>query len=71
MNTKNIHLVGIVCVFISAKLQGANNLTIVHVVNVLGHKQFTSSQIFEEEFKILSCIFKGSSLQRTVFSVLM
>lgn len=53
----NIHLVGIVCCFITAKLMGKKGLTLRHVEVGLGHSKFSVLEILGEEEKILKMIF--------------
>jgi hypothetical protein len=53
----NIHLVGIVCCFITAKLMGKNYFKLECAVVGLGHNKFTKRDILMEEERILKIIF--------------
>ncbi len=43
VHTDNIHLVGMVCCFISAKMKGTTSLRLRHLIVVLGSCKYTST----------------------------
>ena len=52
-NEKNLHLIGLTCMYISSKMEDIIPLHMVHIKTKIGHDKFTSNQIIMMERDIL------------------
>lgn len=56
LTDKDIHLLGIVCMFIACKMQESSNLTLKQVYEKIAAKKFSVKDILQAELKILATI---------------
>ena len=52
----DIHLLGVVCIFIASKMEDIAPLRMVHIVQTISHNKFKAEQIEKKERDILSTI---------------
>lgn len=52
----DIHLIGVVCIFIASKMEDIAPLRMFHIVQTISHNKFASTQIEKKEREILSTI---------------
>ena len=52
-NEKNLHLIGLACMYISSKMEDIIPLHMIHIKTKIGHDKFTSNQIIMMERDIL------------------
>lgn len=52
----DIHLIGIVCIYISSKMEDIFPIKMCHIIKNIGHNKFTRKQIIKNELQILKDI---------------
>ena len=52
----DIHLIGIVCIYISSKMEDIFPIKMCHIIKNIGHNKFTKKQIIKSELQILKDI---------------
>jgi len=56
LETKDIHLIGVTCLFIAIKCEEANPLKLNWVTSKIAHSKLTNEQILEKEVEILGTL---------------
>ena len=53
LETKDIHLIGVTCLFIAIKCEETNPLKLAFLITKIAHSKLTSAQILEKECEIM------------------
>lgn len=56
ISDNDIHLLGVVCIFIASKMEDLIPLRMIHIVKTISHNKFTERQIQKKEAQILNAI---------------